>query len=282
MLMQLTAYELNGHAHFLSDAAFVLKTIPPQTGEIPTGRYELPRRSGEAQYYRLAHPLAQHVLTQARAHETPTAVLTFDYSNAPNKISVLEQLPVKAGWLRLSRLTIESLSQTEDHLIWAGVTADGRTLDDAIWPRLFALPGQANGLAGSPPDEMVSQTDTAQQTIRRQISRRNAELFEAEINKLEAWADDRKVALEREIKEYDRRIKETRRAALAALTLEEKLALQKEVKALEKERTTRRRSLFEAQDEIDTQRDQIINDTESRMVQTYTVDSLFCVRWRLV
>jgi len=93
------------------------------------------------------------------------------------------------------------------------------------------------------PPKLADQTVQAQQVVLREISQRNAEFFEAEINKLETWADDRKITLEREIKEYDRRIKEARRYALAAITLEEKLVAQKEVKQLEKERTVRRRSL---------------------------------------
>ena len=281
MLMQLTRYELAGQAKFLSDAAFDLHTVPLLANGVVTGRYELPRRSGYAHYYRLAHPLAQYVLTRARGHDTPTAVLTFHYTHAPNKITVLEQLPVKAGWLRLSRLTIEALAQTEDHLIWAGMTDDGRTLDNDIWPRLFALPATVMGPGGAPPAALDSQTSVTQEAIRRQISQRNAELFEAEINKLEAWADDRKVALEHEIKEFDRRIKDIRRAALAALTLEEKLVAQKEVKTLEKERTARRRALYDAQDEIDAQRDQIIEETESRLTQAYSLIELFTIRWEI-
>jgi hypothetical protein len=58
----------------------------------------------------------------------------------------------------------------------------------------------------------------------RTISCRNAQFFEAEIEKLEGWADDLKLGLEREIKEIDRQIKESRRAAKTASTLEEKLA----------------------------------------------------------
>lgn len=281
MLMQLTRYELAGHACFLSDAAFELRTPPPVANGVAMGRYELPRRSGEAHYYRLAHPLAQYVLEQARGHETPTAALTFHYTQAPNKITVLEQLPVKSGWLSLSCLTVESLSQTEDHLIWAGLTDDGRSLDVDLCSRLFNLPAAVANTPASSPPALAAQTQLFQEAIRRQISQRNAALFEAEINKLEAWADDRKVALEREIKEYDRRIKETRRAALAALTLEEKLAAQKEVKSLEKERTARRRALYDAQDEIDAQRDQIIEETENRLTQAYDLTELFTIRWQI-
>lgn len=282
MLMQLTEHELNGHVKFLSDFSFHLYTVPVAGNGIPTGLYELPRRSGEAHFYRLAHPLAEYVLQQAKEHATPAVEITFDYANAPNKITVLEQLPVKSGWLQLSQLSVESLHQTEDRLIWVGMTDDGQELEKNILRRFFSLPAQKIASVTHCPAELARQTDEVQQKILHAISRRNAEFFEAEIEKLEAWSDDRKVTLEREIKEYDRRIKEARRVALAAVTLEEKLAVQKEVKTLEKERTAKRRDLFAAQDEIDAQRDQIIEETEGRLDQSHSLLKLFCVRWRLV
>jgi adenine-specific DNA-methyltransferase len=76
-----------------------------------------------------------------------------------------------------------------------------------------------------------------------------------------------KVGLEREIKEFDRQIKEVRKAAVAALTLEEKLAGQKRIKGLEAERGKRRRALFDAQDEIDQRRDQLIAEIEGKLQQ---------------
>lgn len=281
MLMQLTEHQLNGHAQFLSDSSFQLRTLPTAANGIPTGLYELPRRSGEAHFYRLAHPLANHILQQAKSQPTPPTEITFDYSNAPNKITVFEDLPVKSGWLQLSQLSVESLYQTEDRLIWVSIADNGQKPEENISRRLFSLPAQKTTFISDCPSELTDHTLESQKTILREISQRNAEFFEAEINKLESWADDRKITLEREIKEYDRRIKEARRFALAALTLEEKLAAQKEVKKLEKERTAKRRDLFEAQDEIDEQRDQIIEETESRMSQSHDLTTLFCIRWRI-
>ena len=83
-------------------------------------------------------------------------------------------------------------------------------------------------------------------------------MFEAEAEKLDCWADDLKVGLEQEIKDLDRQIKEARRTTTAALTLEDKLAGQKQVKALEQQRSAKRRALFDAQDEIDRQRERLI------------------------
>ncbi len=96
------------------------------------------------------------------------------------------------------------------------------------------------------PRFLSEQTDNEKQQLLQTIDQRNANFFEEEITKLDAWADDRKVALEREIKEFDKRIKEARRSARATATLDEKLAAQKEVKMLEKDRTRKRRALFTA------------------------------------
>nr|CBX31078.1 hypothetical protein N47_E45900 [uncultured Desulfobacterium sp.] len=84
-----------------------------------------------------------------------------------------------------------------------------------------------------------------------------------------------------EIKELDRQIKEVRRAATAAPTLEEKLAGQKQIKALEAQRNQKRRSLFDAQDEVDRQRDELIAMIEGKLQQRTETVQLFEIRWNL-
>jgi adenine-specific DNA-methyltransferase len=113
------------------------------------------------------------------------------------------------------------------------------------------------------------------------VSQRNADYFEKEADKLDGWAEDLKLGLEREIKDFDKQIKETRRLSVAALPLEEKLRYQKEIKRLESARNTSRKSLFEAQDDIDRHRDNLIEDIEARLKMRYTKETLFEVHWRL-
>ena len=115
-------------------------------------------------------------------------------------------------------------------------------------------------------------TALRQGVILKNISQRNAIFFEAEANKLDGWANDLKAGLEREIKGLDRQIKEARRAATAALTLEEKL---------EAQRNTRRRALFDAQDDIDRHRAQLIAEIEGKLEQKTTLVELFSIRWEI-
>lgn len=66
------------------------------------------------------------------------------------------------------------------------------------------------------------------------------------------------------------------------MTLDEKLAGQKQIKALEAQRSQKRRSLFDAQDEIDRQREQLISDIEAKLQQQVSQTRLFSIRWKLI
>ena len=285
-LIEVTRHETQGYASFLDASSFEL-TSCPFPGNIPLGRYELPRRSGEAHLYRLNHPLAEAVLAAAKQRELPTQEIGFDYRGHDGKISILEPLIGKAGWLTLSNFAVESFDQAEDNLIFSAITDDGEALDEGTARRLFTLPGRVQSSSDFPvfvadvESKLEAITHSREQEISRTISDRNARFFEAEADKLDGWADDLKLGLEREIKELDRQIKEARRAATAAQTLEEKLAGQKQIKALESLRTEKRRSLFDAQDRVDMQRDDLIKLIEGKLVQQSQVASLFAIRWRL-
>ncbi len=284
-LMGLTRYELAQDATFLENHSFRLDRVPNDLGadEILLGLYELPRRSDAAHTYRSGHPLAKALIAQAKNRALPAAAIHFDYAAYGSRIFVLESLLGQSGCLNLSVFSVESLDHTEDSLIFAAITDDGQVLEEDTAKKLLSIPGQmmdlTEAIAYAPLDVITQQRLTV---IRQEIAERNALFFEAEAKKLDDWADDRKVVLERDIKEFDRQIKEAKRAATAALTLEAKLEGQKQVKALENQRNQKRRSLFEAQDEVDRQRDGLIAQIEGKLEQKSEFQCLFTIRWSLL
>ncbi|NTV12338.1 MAG: DEAD/DEAH box helicase family protein [Desulfobulbaceae bacterium] len=285
LLMQMSQHELAGHADFLTDSSFRLNShpFPNLAGQIPLGLYELPRRTGEAHLYRLTHPLAESMLALAKGRELPQAEIFFDYGQHDGKVSALESFVGESGWLVASVLTIEALDQAEDYMILAAANDQGRMLEEETAKRLLSLPAVVSGTAsnGLGLEAMDEHTQKQQATIQRDVSERNARFFEAEADKLDGWADDLKVGLEREIKELDRQMKEARRAATVALTLEEKLAGQKQIKTLESQRNQKRRTLFDAQDEVDRQREELIAKIEGKLQQQTELVQLFAVRWSI-
>lgn len=283
-LMKLAAHELDGDADFIDSSSFRLNAVPHWlSGEgVPTGLYELPRRTGDAHLFRVNHPLGQAIVARAQSRDLPVAEIAFNYSGHEGRISQIELLKGQSGWLTASMLSVEALGQSEDHLLLAGMTDDGTTLSAEATSRLMTIAGGVTGSATQPDaiTTVLAQSLAEQQAhIRRDISERNARFFEIEANKLDGWADDLKVGLERELKELDRQIKEARRAATLAQTLEDKLAGQKAVKALETERSNKRRSLFDAQDKIDEQRAVLIAQIEGKLEQSAETKPLFTIRW---
>lgn len=286
-LMHVTRHELNGDANFIDVSSFRLTSKPSWVngGEVPLGLYELPRRSGDAHLYRLAHPLGEAVIERAKSRELKPAGVRFNYTRHAGKISLLEPFVGERGWLSASLFTVDSLDQPEDHLLVSGISANGKLLGSEACQRLLTLSGEVE-LFDTPASSVAEHLDASvrgeQQRIQRDVSDRNIRFFEAEADKLDGWADDLKVGLEREIKEIDRQIKEARRAAASASTLEEKLKGQKEVKRLETVRNQRRRSLFEAQDDIDRQRTTLISNIEGKLEQKTSLKHLFLVSWSIV
>lgn len=285
-LVRLAKHELDGAATFINDSSFRLDTLPEwaEGRPIATGLYELPRRSGEAHLFRLNHALGDAIVERAKERELAASEIVFDLGSHEGQISALKPYVGHAGWMSVQLLSVDALGQGEDHLLIAAQTDGGESLGAEAASRLLTVAAAVAGEAHVPPnvEAALAQSLAQQQSaIRKGISERNARFFEAEANKLDGWADDLKVGLERELKELDRQIKEARRATTIALTLEEKLAGQKTVKTLEADRTTKRRSLFDAQDKIDEQRSELIAQIEGRLEQDVALKSVFSIRWRL-
>jgi ERCC4-related helicase len=288
-LIRVTRHELADHADFVNTATFTLKSLPDWASapDVPLGLYELPRRSGEAHFYRLTHPLGETVLARAKTRELPPAEVVFDYQNHAGIVSAVEPYEGKTGWLTASILTIEALDSVEDHLLLSGKLDDefgGQNIPPDVLAQFMKLPANS-GKQISAGAEVITKLESISENqklaIQGDISRRNARFFEEEATKLDGWADDLKVGLEREIKEIDRQIKEARRAATAALGLEQKLEAQKQIRSLETVRNSKRRNLFDAQDEIDKQRNGLIEKIEGKLKQVVSMRELFCVWWKV-
>lgn len=286
LLMKLTRHELREVAEFAgADGQFCLKSNPfPERTDIPTGPYELPRRSGEAHFYRIGHPLAEEMLRRAKTRETPPAAMTFDYTNTPGKVSILEPLLGKSGELSVSQMTVEALDQAEDYLIYAGVTDNGEELDEEQVRRMLGL----NASMGQPrlslwhEERLTAITVKRQAEIRARISERNAAFFEQEATKLQAWAEDLILSAERELRDTKAQLREAVRESRRAGTIEEKLGLQLKVRDLEQKQRRLRQRIFEIEDEIARKRDAMIDDLQAKLHETTTELALFTISWRLI
>jgi ERCC4-related helicase len=284
MLMELTKSELADCATF-DDDGFDLKRIPEADLDfIGLGRYELPRRSGDAHLYRIGHPLAVWVAHQAKTRELASTRLIFDYDAYGTQISTLKAYRGKTGWLTLKLVSVEALGNQEQHLVVAASTSDGHALAEDDPEKLLRLPARSQpaGLFSAADATLVDDVEARKIALLREINQRNLGYFDQEVQKLDAWADDLKLGLEQEIKAIDAEIKEVRRTAATSPTLEEKLTHQKRQRELETKRTKLRRELFARQDEVESQRNDLITQLEVQLQQQVVEHTLFTIEWELV
>lgn len=82
----------------------------------------------------------------------------------------------------------------------------------------------------------MQQLDEQRSKYFTDVERQNEIYYEEEVQKLEAWSDDRKVALDLQIKQLDKEITEARRAARQLSSLKEKMEAKRMLKQLERER----------------------------------------------
>lgn len=283
MLIDLTKAELADYAIF-DDDGFTLQSAPQAAlNGINLGRYELPRRSGDAHLYRIGHPLAIWVTDQAKNRKLASTRLVFDNDAYGTQISTLKAYRGKSGWLTLKLLSVKALGNEEQHLVVAASTSDGHALAEDDPEKLLRLPARSQpaGLFSAADATLLADMQARKSALLREINQRNLGYFEQEVQKLDAWADDLKLGLEQQIKEIDREIKEVRRTAATSPTLQEKLSWQKKQRELEGKRSKLRRELFNRQDEVEEQRNKLIEKLEEQLRQQVKDHTLFTVEWEL-
>ena len=275
-LLELTRVELNGEARFEDDRP----RFHYAGDAAQTGWYNLDWKEAEAadeHFYRLDHPLAAMLLDAAAKRSLPPATLNFDYTGHPSKISVLEPLVGQSGWMEVSKLSVKAVD-IDDFLIFAAQTDHRKALDADLCRKLLSIPASVAGRGGEVPDL----TDLRQAGIDiklTEIDNRNAAFFDEEVLKLDRWSEDLKLSLEHEIKEMDKQIRELRRTAALVQSLQDKLDHQKRLRDLERRRNAKRRELFDAQDAIDTQREELIGKIEKQLKHSTEVQHLFTIAW---
>lgn len=285
-LWDITRFYLEPYADFdAEEHSFTLRENPFSNETIHPGPYRAGKNIEDANIYRIGHPLAQRVIEKCKALSLDDQELIFDYSGTPKRISILEPFVEKSGWLSIINLTIKSF-EIEDQILFSGISDDGIELDNEQCQRIFSLPATTNPLQtgiDAEIEEALSRIALRQQDEILQINtERNSGFFDAEMDKLDKWAEDLKNSLELELKELDKEIKARKTEAKKILKLEEKVKTQRQIKEMEKKRSELRQNLYQTQDEIDRRKESLIKEIEMRLEQEIEKDELFTVRWNIL
>jgi hypothetical protein len=285
---RLTRHELVNNAVFDEiGLSFELKRAPKP--EISTGVYHLISKDTDQKaisgkfLYRMNHLLGEYVLAKGKNHDCQVANLTFKLSDYPGKISVVENLKGKAGWLGLQLLQIDSFAN-HDYLLFSAFTDDGKTVDSETCQKLFWCDAVVNEVKI---DSVVARKLDAEELRYRQatISRNmeeNNNYFNEAREQLDKWVHDQELAAQSELDNIKKQIRETTRLSRQATSLDEQYKLQEQIARLEKRKRKMRQKIFDVEDEIAEKRDLLIERLERRMSQKTKHQELFRIRWKVV
>lgn len=114
------------------------------------------------------------------------------------------------------------------------------------------------------------------------LESRNGGFFEAELDKIDRWGEDRRATLKATLREFEDAIKVIKREARLAANLPLKLKLEREKRNLESKRDDAWKDYEMAARDIEKRKDELIDDVEKRLAQRLSEKPLFTIHWRIV
>jgi len=280
LLWKLTKFELNKYASFNDDEySFRVKENPFSK---KTGSYKIGKElNGHDHIYRIGCELAQHMIDSAKKKKVGPALIDFDYSSHPGRISVLSELIGKEGDLVLWKLKLSSFDE-EEYLIFTASTDDGKILSKEQCEKLFDVAGDeiSNGELNSV-ELMEAEYEKVMKNIVQGLTEKNTSYFDEEMNKLGKWGDDKKTTLRQTLKDLDDKIKILKKEVRLTGSLQDKLKKQKEIRSLDAKRDQAWKEYEGKKKEIDNQVDKLIDRIQAKMEQTVETEKLFAIRWRV-
>lgn len=286
----LTRHLLSDRATW-DDAALTFNLLKPPTPALVAGPHHLisksdPRKnlSGTGQLYRLTHPLGEWVIDRGRNLDAPPASITFDISDHPTKISLVESLVGRSGYLRLTHLVIHSYEE-EDYLLFSAFTEDGKTIDQETSEKLFSCAATSSPLPRIPAPHAERLDAESRRHIEATISKsldRNHTHFKQACEAIDRWADDIVLAAEQKLQQAKAEIRALRTRMRQAETLEEQQQAQEEIRLAEKRKRKARREIDDIEEETEEKRESLIARLESRLSQKTIPTELFTIHFRVI
>ena len=254
------------------------------TGKEYSGVYNLNWKDSDNRkeiFIRREHPLCQKFIEECDNTVLNLAEITFEYSNSGRKISFIDTLSEKKGWISVSKLINNSFEEQE-YLLVSAICDDGVEIEADLVDRLMALEVSSVKNIEYPICQRVikHQKGLELQTIKH-IEMKNKEFFLQECSKLDEWSEDLKNNLLTEIKDIERLIKEKKKEFDNSIDLEllEMLDRKEELNKLKKLRDKKRRELYDEEDKIDEENDRLQAEMRNRVKGKTEVKPLFTIRF---
>ncbi|MEQ1665684.1 MAG: hypothetical protein ABL927_09945 [Bdellovibrionales bacterium] len=226
--------------------------------------------------------MAQRVIKECKERVTEPTQIIFDLTNSTKKITALEPLKGKEGYMIVQQVQVVALEE-EDYIVTQALELSGASVDSDLASKMLTLPGTVDLVNNfKMPEELETSLKEKVKQISKEVDRRNASFFDEELLKLDRWAEDKRNSLKAALKEYDDEIKDLKKQARDAGSLPLKLEFQKKIRSIEVKRDSAWREYDSAAKEIDKQKETLIDNLENRLGQTMKSNNIIKIKWKVV
>jgi hypothetical protein len=242
--------------------------------------------SGDGEFFRPHDGLGAELIEQAKNTPLPPVAIQFVYerSREQGQWVDVKGLIGNSGLLKVIKVSIASDAQRREQLLLLATSHHGELVHTETVERLLQLPLAQEPITISNPDESVllNLQQTRLEDFKREVERDNETYYGEEVEKLERWSEDKRIALDLRIKQLDQEIKEARKASRQLSSLQEKMEAKKALKQLERERDNAMLHYYEEKKLIEQEEDRLLEEVEARLATETRVTELFTVTWQLV
>lgn len=216
------------------------------------------------------------------ATEAAAEGINLQYSAWPQTTVSVAPLVGKSETLSVRKLSI-TVADAQDHIILTGLTDDDVPIDQNAAMRLFDLTSKKADDSGVEiPDAIRQGINACREAILQELAEQQAQWFDAEMDKLDNWAEDKRARLKVELKDLDDRVKELKRQVRQTGNLPDKLALQKQVGQLAQKRDEAWRDYDTAAKQVEGQKDTLLDQVEEQLQQQASDQALFTIRFMVL
>lgn len=242
----------------------------------------------DAQFFRPQDGCGLELIQQcekdlAKLSQDAPVELRFTYQpHEDGQFSDLLNLVGKRGELAVEKLTYTMKTQKMEHLLLAAMTDIGGSVPAETVDRLLLQPAERTGKAALRHETALFEllNDQGRQ-VKAHVDQDLERYYSEETEKLERWAEDRRLALDIHIKQLDQEIKEQRKTIRQLGTLAEKRDAQRALKQLERERDSTMLNYHEEKKKIEIEEDRLMDEIDEKLAMEESRERLFTLRWTL-
>lgn len=247
--------------------------------------YNLKWRDAEEEgdiFLRREDPLYLSWLSESMSVPLSNAELRFEYTASDRNISFFMAHPGLKGVLSVDKLSYDGLGY-EEHIIFTAITEDGTALDDDSINSMLELPASITGECLLESIALINQRKERIAARQQMVEDANKEFYLAECDKLDAYSDDLKEALQREMKELGKLITEKKKEVRVSthLPLDQIVAMKDGINKLEKKRKQMQRDIYVREDEIDMQKDKLQEEIRQKLNGKTKITHIMTIAFRI-